>query len=57
MIIHVISLFTYLLISCKYSITTNNYNVCLVLVLQPPVRQDLIIHEDSRSHTTMHHSP
>jgi len=30
--------------------------VCLFLARQPPVGQDLLIHEASRSHTTTHHS-
>jgi len=42
------------------NIQTNNFShrlfVSLFLALQPPVGQDLLIHEVSRSHTTTHHS-
>jgi hypothetical protein len=33
------------------------YIVCLFLARQPPVGHGLLVHEVSRSHTTMHHSP
>jgi len=40
----------------KVSYTTNMYTKSLFLAQQPPVGQDLLIHEVSRSHTMIHHS-
>ena len=49
-------LFYFNLILFNNSLGKVKLYICLSLAQQPPVGQGLLIHEDSRSHTTTHHS-